>query len=124
MVNLWEKRKGDWCVYVPKCSNIGLKHTSQEYLSILKPISIALQLIFCREINAFISDNVEQWKYLQYIFKDAVELSLQETPQFQSQYKQALSFYSLYAEPTKTKIPINALDLETINELHLNILCL
>ena len=105
--------------------NSGLKHAAQEYLNILKPISVALDTL--QRKNATISDAVEQWKHLQYIFEDIVELSLQKSQQFQCRYKQALTPYHFIAymfNPHKQQYELtpeeNNLALETINELHGN----
>lgn len=118
------KKDIDATIY-QKVSNIGLKHAAQEYLSILKPISVALDIL--QRKNATISDAVEQWKHLQYIFEDVVELSLQKTQEFQCRYKQALTPYHFIAymlNPQKQKYQLTPeeknLALETINELHGN----
>lgn len=108
-----------------KVSNIAIKHAAQDYLNILKPISVALDTV--QRKNATIADTVEQWKHLQYIFDESVELPLQKTQQFNNRYKQALTPYHFIAymlNPQKTKYQLTPeeknIALETIKELHEN----
>ena len=118
------KNQIDTTIY-QKVSNIGLKHTAQEYLSILKPISVALDIL--QRKNATISDAVEQWKHLQIIFEDVVEVPLEKIQKIQDRYKQALTPYHFIAymlNPQKQKYELTPeeknLALETINDLYGN----
>lgn len=120
------KKEIDSTIY-EKVSNIGIKHAAQEYLRILKPISVALDIL--QRKNATITDAVEQWKHLQYIFEESVdvELPLQKAAEFHKRYTQALTPYHFIAymlSPQKTKYQLTTaeknLALETINEFHEN----
>lgn len=118
------KKEIDATIY-QKVSNIGLKHAAQEYLSILKPIAVALDTL--QRKNATISDAVEQWKHLAFVFQDELELSLAQLKKFQCRYKQALTQYHFIAymlNPQKQKYKLTHEEenvaLETINELHGN----
>ena len=57
-----------------------LKHAAQEYLSLLKPIAVALDIL--QKKNARIFDAVEQWKLLQNKFKESQNLSLEKLRTF------------------------------------------
>ncbi|ERL92886.1 hypothetical protein D910_10191 [Dendroctonus ponderosae] len=109
-----------------KVSNIGLKHGEQEYLSLLKPIAVALDIL--QKKNATISYAVEQWKLLQDKFEESQNLSLEKLQKFQHRYKQALTPYHFIVymfSPEKQNYALTPekknLALETISELHVNL---
>lgn len=119
------KEKIDNTIY-QKVSNIGIKRSAEEYFNILKPISIALDTLQGK--GASLSDAVEQWKKLEYIFEEEdLQLSVQQFKTFQRRYEQALTPYHFIAymvDPSKQKYMLTAdeknLALETINEMYGN----
>lgn len=108
-----------------KVSNIGLKRSAEEYLKILKPISIALDTLQGK--GATLSNAVEEWKKLENIFEEDLQLSIQQHQKFQRRYEQALTPYHFIAymmDPSKQKYKLTAdeknLALEAINAMYGN----
>lgn len=97
------KKEIDSTIY-NKVSNIGIKRSADLYLSILKPIAITLDRL--QRKDASLSDAVEEWKKLQDILKNDLELPPEKLKIFQNRYEQALTpyhFISYLMDSTKQK---------------------
>lgn len=104
-----ENKKEIDSVVFQKVSNIGLKRSAEDFLNILKPISVALDSV--QKTNASLSDTVEIWKRLELTFEEELDLSLQQMKVFKNRYTQALTPYHFIAyllDPTKTVYKLTA----------------
>lgn len=86
-----------------KVSNIHLKRLAEDYLKILKPISIAIDRL--QKNDASISDVVEQFKILESHFEET-DFNLKQMSIFQKRYEQCVTAHHLLAfllDPTKSQ---------------------
>lgn len=86
-----------------KISNIHLKRSAEDYLKILKPISIAIDRL--QKTDATIADGVEQFKILENYFEET-NLTLHQVQKFKNRYNMCITPYHLLAfliDPTKTQ---------------------
>lgn len=101
-----------------KVYNIELKRSAEEFLKLLKPISIALDKM--QKMNTSLSVAVEIWKELESVF-DEEDFTLQQVNIFKKRYKQALTNYHFIAymlDPTKTKYKLTSEEKElALNEV-------
>lgn len=90
-----------------KVSNIKLKRSAEDFLKIIKPISVTLDKL--QRTDAFLADAVEAWKELEAVFDDTITLNIKQMAAFQKRYAQALTPYHFLAyllDPRKTKFPL------------------
>jgi transcription termination factor NusB len=96
-----------------KVSNIQIKRLAEDFLAILKPISIALDRV---KKNAFLSDAVEVWKELESTFDKDDNISIIQIRIFKKRYNQAMTPYHYLAyllDPRKTKYSLTVEEKES-----------
>lgn len=85
-----------------KIENIVLKRSVEDFLSLLKPISITLDSL--QKNNASLSDAVKAWKGLEAKFEET-EISIRQLAMFKKRYEQAMTpshFLAYLLDPTHT----------------------
>lgn len=84
-----------------KISNIYLKRSAEDYLAILKPISVAIDRL--QRTDATLSDVVQEFKILESAFEET-DFTLSQIQKFKHRYEQCITPYHLLAyllDPTK-----------------------
>lgn len=92
-------------VIFQKVSNIQIKRMAEDFLKLLKPISVTLDKL--QQKDAFLSQAVFEWKKLEAVF-DSLEddTNIEQIRMFQKRYHQALTpfhFLAYLLDPTKDK---------------------
>lgn len=99
-----------------KVENMVIKRSVEDFLLILKPISVALDTL--QRNNANLSTAVTAWKKLEAKFDDA-DINVSQMSKFQKRYQQAMTpshFLAFLLDPTQTEFTLTDIEEESALE--------